>query len=513
MRAPAVGPALTRLARASLAALICAVVLVPAVGPGRARASNDVTWWIHSELTDRQTSDTVNGVTTTTETIADTSHQTSSDGQSLDDVQTLQRNADGSSSEHEAVSATKSDGSNGSLTRDATTDSNGNRSDQSTSDWTDADGNRTTWTDWNQYDSQGHRIGHGEDVRHDKVPPPTPKLPKSAAPTSSAPATTTAAPSQSATAGPSSSPTATTEPDYWTGTITYRFAGSATGYRPDDGGHSYPGTYNDTATYTVVLGRDSSTSSGASWSLVRGEATASINDDLLEINQGTTQRTTWFGQAWVATEGLGRLSLSIDQRSYSIECRGAVFSEMQWVQYEPNEPGRIYDGPNRGTWWTPEFSLKNLSMPSDPGVLSGSRKIPVVVRTASGPDVPVQADVSWNLTAGSGTAPTAPPDVTGSVNVNDPPYPVSIPHPGQRAVVGLPILSGQQVTLRITANSIGPVKVSLLKPNGTPVFVESSSSASFELPAQTLGTDGTYSIVVEPRPGSTGGLTLEVTSP
>jgi hypothetical protein len=209
---------------------------------------------------------------------------------------------------------------------------------------------------------------------------------------------------------PAGTASAPADPGQWTGTITYRFAGSATGYRPDDGGHSFPGTYNDTATYTVVLGRDSSTSSGASWSVVRGEATASINDDLLEINQGTTQRTTWNGQDSVGMpQGSCRLSFSTDRRSYSIECTRVRFDNVQWVNYEPNDPGQIYDGPNTGIWFAPQFSLTDISMPADPTGLTGSRKATVWVQTASGPDVQVQADVSWSLTPGSGTTPTAPP--------------------------------------------------------------------------------------------------------
>jgi hypothetical protein len=87
---------------------------------------------------------------------------------------------------------------------------------------------------------------------------------------------------------------------------------------------------------------------------------------------------------------------------------------------------------------------------------------------------------------------------------------VSIAHPTQRAVVGFPVNAGQKVTVKVTGNMIGPVKVSLIKPSGDVVTVSSSNASSFDLLAQTLGTSGTYSIVVEPRPGNTGTITVAV---
>jgi hypothetical protein len=59
---------------------------------------------------------------------------------------------------------------------------------------------------------------------------------------------------------------------------------------------------------------------------------------------------------------------------------------------------------------------------------------------------------------------------------------------------------------------IGAVKVSLLKPGGSLVSVDSSSAGGFDLGAQTATTSGTYSIVVEARPGGTGEITLAASS-
>jgi hypothetical protein len=173
----------------------------------------------------------------------------------------------------------------------------------------------------------------------------------------------------------------------------------------------------------------------------------------------------------------------------------------------------IYGGPNTGIWYPPQISLKDLPLPSGSTGLSGSRKVDVFVTTASGPDAQVQADVSWNLTPAGGSAPTTPPDVTGSVSVNGPPLGMSITNRSQRGVVGLPIIAGQKVTVKVTGNTIGPVKVSLVKPGGGVVTVASSANGSFDLPAQTLKTSGTYSIVVVPSPGSTGSFSVAATSP
>jgi hypothetical protein len=491
MRAPA------RLAGIGVAALIGAAGLTMAVAPtGRVLAADSASWWIHSETTDRQTSDTVGGVTTHTESLTTTTHQTSSDGQAWDENTALQRNADGSGSEHVDTQATRADGSNGSSTEDSTWDSNG-RFTQGTSNWTDADGNRTTWTNWEQFDAQGRSLRKGSDAKHDKVTPPTPKVQPS--PASSRRATAGATPGQSATTGP----------DTWTGTISYHFAGTASGQDTDNITDS--GTYEDSATYTLVLSRDP-TSSGLSWSAAGGSAIGSVDDDLLQSSQGTTQRSTWKGSDWAGVpQGACTLTFAADGRTYSLECHPITFNNIQYVLYEPGGGG-IYDGPTPLTWSADDFTVKDIPPSSGSGGLFGSRRVDTRVRTGGSATLPVQADISWNLTPATGPAPTNPPDVTGSVKVDGPPLGVSISQPGQRAVVGLPLDAGQKVTVKVTGNMIGAVKVSLLKPGGSLVSVDSSSAGGFDLGAQTATTSGTYSIVVEARPGGTGEITLAASS-
>jgi hypothetical protein len=476
MRAPA------RLARVGAAALIGASALTVVIAPpGGVLATNNTSWFIHSETTDRQTSDTVGGVTTNTESSTTITHMTSSDGQSRDENTTRQKNADGSSS------------------KESTWDSSGGFT-QSTHNWTDADGNRTTWTEWEQFDAQGHSLRKGSDVKKDKVTPPTPKIPPTSGPTSS----------RRATAGATSGQSATPAPDTWTGTISYHFAGTASGNDTDNITDS--GTYDDSATYTVVLSRDLPTPSGMSWSAAGGSATSSVDDDLLQSDQGTSQRSTWKGSDWASVpQGACTLTSAADGRSYSLECHPITFNNIEYVLYEPGGGG-VYDGPMPLTWSADDFTIKDIPPPSGSGGLFGSRKVDTRVRTGGSATLPVQADILWNLTPASGPAPTIPPDVTGSVKVDGPPLGVSISHPGQRVVVGLPLDAGQKVTVKVTGNMVGAVKVSLLKPGGSLVSVDSSSAGSFDLGAQTAATSGTYSIVVEARPGGTGEITLAASS-
>jgi hypothetical protein len=212
-------------------------------------------------------------------------------------------------------------------------------------------------------------------------------------PSASQPATASV-PSQSATPGPSSSGPAAAEPDYWTGTITYQFAGSAGG--PDSEGQTTSGTYNDSATFTVVLGRDIPTSSGASWSVATGTALVSVDDDLREVSdQGGLWRMTLNGGGWGSVpRGACRLTFAADRRSYSIECGGISFGPVEYVGYEGD---KIEEGPRTVTWGPPTFNLKGISMPSGSTGLSGSGKVDVFVETAGSKPIAVKADVSWSL--------------------------------------------------------------------------------------------------------------------
>lgn len=104
-------------------------------------------------------------------------------------------------------------------------------------------------------------------------------------------------------------------------------------------------------------------------------------------------------------------------------------------------------------------------------------------------------------------------DASGSVNVNETAAPVSLPTPGQTAVIAFPGTQGQAVRVRITANTIGQIQVFLRSPSGSTMTWTTSTLASFDLASQTLGSTGTYSILVDPVVSGTGTITVAVTSP
>lgn len=104
-------------------------------------------------------------------------------------------------------------------------------------------------------------------------------------------------------------------------------------------------------------------------------------------------------------------------------------------------------------------------------------------------------------------------DLTGAVAVGGPPVTVELNTPGQNGVLTF-TATGQRVTIHVTNNTINCVTVALLGPDGsgfTGVF-SCDGGASFDLETQDLFA-GAYTIVIDPDGGSTGKLTITVTSP
>jgi len=115
-----------------------------------------------------------------------------------------------------------------------------------------------------------------------------------------------------------------------------------------------------------------------------------------------------------------------------------------------------------------------------------------------------------NAGAGSLTL-TLSDAVAGTVVVNGNSVPAGIGRLGQDARITFDGTSGQQVTVRITANTMcGAVR--LLKPDGTTLTSTTSCSSAFNLSTQTLPTSGVYTINSDPSL-VTGNQTLAVTSP
>ncbi|HEU4835218.1 MAG TPA: hypothetical protein VFS90_12405, partial [Pyrinomonadaceae bacterium] len=73
--------------------------------------------------------------------------------------------------------------------------------------------------------------------------------------------------------------------------------------------------------------------------------------------------------------------------------------------------------------------------------------------------------------------------------------------------------SGQQATVRVTSNTMGTVRVTLFKPDGTQMTTTFTSAASFNLATQSLTTTGTYTIKIDPDSSNTGSMSRSVTNP
>ncbi len=106
-----------------------------------------------------------------------------------------------------------------------------------------------------------------------------------------------------------------------------------------------------------------------------------------------------------------------------------------------------------------------------------------------------------------------PADTTGSVSIGGSATTVAVTVPGQNARVTFSAAAGQQVTVRVTNNTMGLVTVRLLKPDGTQQTSTNSMGSSFNLATQTLSVAGTYAITIDPSGSNLGSMNVNVTSP
>lgn len=106
-----------------------------------------------------------------------------------------------------------------------------------------------------------------------------------------------------------------------------------------------------------------------------------------------------------------------------------------------------------------------------------------------------------------------PADFAGTVTIGGLAVRATTMVPGQNANLTFDGTAGQQVTVRITNNTMSTVTVSLLKPDGLLLTSLSSSASSFNLTAQTLPVTGTYKVAIDPSGPNTGSIDVSVTSP
>ena len=87
---------------------------------------------------------------------------------------------------------------------------------------------------------------------------------------------------------------------------------------------------------------------------------------------------------------------------------------------------------------------------------------------------------------------------------------VNIPNPGDKATATFTGTAGQRVSLDITNSTIASMKISLLKPNGSAVFTVSATKTAKFVDTNTLPSNGTYKVVVDPNLDRTGKVTLRL---
>jgi hypothetical protein len=120
---------------------------------------------------------------------------------------------------------------------------------------------------------------------------------------------------------------------------------------------------------------------------------------------------------------------------------------------------------------------------------------------------------SFNTATGTLRLYDVPADFATSTTINAAAVSAVTTVPGQNAKVTFAGSSSQQVTVRITNNTMGLVTVKLLKPDGSQQALSISSSASFNMTTQTLNATGTFTVSIDPSGNRIGAMDVRVTSP
>jgi len=91
---------------------------------------------------------------------------------------------------------------------------------------------------------------------------------------------------------------------------------------------------------------------------------------------------------------------------------------------------------------------------------------------------------------------------------------VSLPTPGQNALLTFPGSAGQQVTASFDGQIFQSCAyLSVLKPDGSTLVSRLGCGAALALPPQTLPGTGIYTVKLDPAGGGTGSATVSITSP
>jgi hypothetical protein len=104
-------------------------------------------------------------------------------------------------------------------------------------------------------------------------------------------------------------------------------------------------------------------------------------------------------------------------------------------------------------------------------------------------------------------------EVSDSLKIDAAPRAIMISRAGQNGRYTFMGTANQQVTIKVTKNTIGNVNVSLYSPNGVLQTGVTNSAGSFTLKPVTLATSETYIITINPPMPDTGSIHMQVTSP
>lgn len=104
-------------------------------------------------------------------------------------------------------------------------------------------------------------------------------------------------------------------------------------------------------------------------------------------------------------------------------------------------------------------------------------------------------------------------EVSDSLKVNAAPRSIMISRAGQNGRYTFMGTANQEVTIKVTQNTIGNVNIGLYSPNGILQTGITSSASSFSLKPVTLATSETYTITINPPMPDTGSIHLQVVSP
>jgi YD repeat-containing protein len=106
-------------------------------------------------------------------------------------------------------------------------------------------------------------------------------------------------------------------------------------------------------------------------------------------------------------------------------------------------------------------------------------------------------------------------EVSGTITPGGAAVPVSVTRPGQRARLTFNGTAGQRVSLNVTAITVSQGVVSILNPDGSVLGVWPNQSTKTVtaggtafLDPNSLGTTGTYAVLVDPTTAATGNVTL-----